>query len=223
MPGRRQLMPGRRQLVHVLHVWWFFFAFVLLGWQTPTPTLARVLPLRAPPSQSELGQYRRAAADARMNSNAMKAIILHDAHEGSHGTCQAFAKLCVRTDCRETHDAVYHNWSIDFDGIDASNAEVFLTRFYSKNTNISAWRKYKVLVLVRQDLLAWSLGVYHTSNPAEIVAKPGQPLYINTTLLHKCIIAKASSRRCLVDFRICPPPPHPPTHPSHDVAIWFCI
>lgn len=136
-----------------------------------------------------------------------KVIILHDAHEGSHGTCQSFALLCVPTDCSESHDALYHNKSIDFDAIDASDAHVFLTRFFPATMDMAAWQKYNVLMLVRLDLMAWSLGAYKGMNPHDQLGKPGDAVYYNVSHMDK--VVKHKVRRTLSPSL---PPPPPPQH-----------
>ena len=95
------------------------------------------------------------------------------------------AKLCIKVDCSEMHDALYHNKKIDFETIDASKASVFLTRFFPVDQPMAPWHRYSVLVLVRQDLLAWTLGAYHGHNPHEPKGEVGESVYFNETLVRK--------------------------------------
>jgi hypothetical protein len=130
---------------------------------------------------------------------AKKVVILHDAHEGSHATCEAFAHLCVRTDCREVHDALFHNNTIDWPAITASDAEVFLTRFFPPHQSLEPWLNTSVLLLVRRDVLAWSLGSFHISFPHEPKALPGQLVNINASLVEVMIKRKIDSWRHKVE------------------------
>jgi hypothetical protein len=130
---------------------------------------------------------------------AKQVVILHDAHEGSHASCEAFAHLCVRTDCREVHDALFHNNTIDWPSITSSDAEVFLTRFYPPHQSLDPWQNTSVLLLVRRDILAWSLGSFHLSFPHEPRGQPGELLNINASLVETMLKRKLESWRRKVD------------------------
>ena len=130
-----------------------------------------------------------------------KVLILHEAHEGSHATCEALGHLCVHTDCREVHDALYHDKRIDFEAINNSSAQVFLTRFFPRDQPLDEWQNYRVLMLVRQDLFAWSMGMYHFVNPREELGKAGQNVTFKASLLDKDV--KKRVRASALVVRLC--------------------
>ena len=129
-----------------------------------------------------------------------KVVILHEAHEGSHATCEAFAHLCVATDCREIHDA-RSTRDIDWPFIESSDDELFLLRFYPIISAAHPFLNHTVIFLVREDLFHWGLGTYHTQFRHEPRAEPGSPVHINgTNLLHvwKKRVRANRARACML-------------------------
>jgi hypothetical protein len=149
-----------------------------------------------------------AANDVVAAASSMQAqqkfVILHDAHEGSHATCEALAHLCVRTDCSENHDALYHNKTIDWPTIEASHAQVFLTRFFPMDMPLDHWKNYSVLMLARKDLFSWAMGLYHFSDPKQQLGKSGDAVNFSTSTLIKSVQSRVRSYHCAppVDMRL---------------------
>ena len=115
-----------------------------------------------------------------------KVTILHDAHEGSHATCEAFAHLCVKTDCREIHDGtITGKRNIDWPYIESSEDELFLLRFPPRRASPKPFLNHSVIILVRENLFDWGLGTFHSQFAREPRASPGEPVFINGTKLLK--------------------------------------
>mgnify|MGYP003886485041 CR=1 FL=1 len=115
-------------------------------------------------------------------------------------TCEAFAHLCVATDCREIHDA-RSTRDIDWPFIESSDDELFLLRFYPIISAAHPFLNHTVIFLVREDLFHWGLGTYHTQFRHEPRAEPGSPVHINgTNLLHvwKKRVRANRARACML-------------------------
>lgn len=117
-----------------------------------------------------------------------KVLILHDVHEGSHGSCEAFAHLCVKTDCSERHDANRIH-PLMWDEINNSDNELFLTRFKPETGRQDAknFVNHTVVYLVRENLFDWAIATYFWVNGQLSKGDPEDIIEFQTSALDKAV------------------------------------